>query len=233
MSNEQDTAPTDTEDESAPLITDVQLAELDDLLPYVNNPKQHPDRQVEKIAASIRQYGFDQPIVVEKDGTIIKGHGRYQAAQRLDLERVPVIFREDLNNAQAKGSRIADNKTNLDSGWDIDTLSVEFEELKSDSEFDIGDTGFEPDEVDAIIEQADLDIDEFFEAEEAGEFVDDGQEGASPDHVPAGEFECPACGHTFAPTMDEMGEGVPPEEFEEDTESEDSDRSEAEAEADD
>lgn len=186
------------------LLTDVELVELETLLPYANNPKDHPDEQVDKIAASIRNYGFDQPIVIDGDGEIIKGHGRYAAARRLDLESVPVIWRDGLSPAEVKAARIADNKTQMESGWDIGTLSVEFESLE-EMGLDVSQTGFSSEEVESIIDHQDLDVDEFFEAAEDDEFEDDSMDDE--DEVPPGEFACPECGHTFEPTIDDMGEG--------------------------
>jgi len=84
---------------------DVELVETGTLIPYTNNPKEHPDEQVKKIASSIKNYGWDQPIVVDENNEIIKGHGRLQAAGLLDLTEVPIIRREDLTDAEKKASR--------------------------------------------------------------------------------------------------------------------------------
>lgn len=208
--SEADTNPESTDadadhDDIAALIDEIELIDPDDLIPYQNNPKEHPQWQIDKLASSIKSYGFDQPIVVDQANEIIKGHGRLQAARKLGLDEVPVIQRDDLSQAKAKASRIADNKTHMDTGWDIDSLALEFEELE-DEGFDPEETGFDPEEVDSIIEQQDFDIDEFFEAEDEGEFVDDSTEGGSAEGPPPGEFECPECGHTFAPQIDDMGE---------------------------
>lgn len=73
--------------------TEVEVWDIEDVHPYVNNPKQHPDEQVERIRSSIKNYGWDQPIVVDAEGEIIKGHGRREAALSLGLEQVPVIVR--------------------------------------------------------------------------------------------------------------------------------------------
>lgn len=200
-------AETNAADDIAALIDEIELIAPDDLIPYQNNPKEHPQWQIDKLASSIRSYGFDQPIVVDQANEIIKGHGRLQAARKLGLDEVPVIQRDDLSRAKAKASRIADNKTHMDTGWDMDSLALEFEELEGEG-FDPEETGFDPEEVDAIIEQQDFDIDEFFEAEEEGEFVDESAEGDD-EGPPPGEFECPECGHTFAPSMDDMGERDP------------------------
>ena len=96
---------------------DVEIRSLDSVIPYGENPKEHPTEQVDKIASSIQRFGWDQPIVVDAEGTIIKGHGRYQAAQKLGLDEVPIIEQADLSEAQARAARIADNKT-AESEWD-------------------------------------------------------------------------------------------------------------------
>jgi len=108
--------------------TDVEVWPIDELIPYSNNPKEHPDEQVQKIASSIKNYGWDQPIVVDGGGEIIKGHGRRQAAQVLELDEVPVIVRDDLTDAEAKAARIADNKT-AESEWVDDLLTIELEQV--------------------------------------------------------------------------------------------------------
>jgi len=127
--------------------TDIELVAVDTLIPYGNNPKAHPEEQVNKIASSIKNYGWDQPIVVDGDGEIIKGHGRLQAAQKLGLDEVPVIWREDLTDAEAKAARIADNKT-AESEWLDDELATELELL---GDFDDVELGFDEGEVDEIL----------------------------------------------------------------------------------
>lgn len=115
-----------------------------DVLPYTNNPKEHPDEQVEKIASSIKNYGWDQPIVVDEGCEIIKGHGRLLAAEKLGLDEVPVIRRDDLTDAEKRAARIADNKV-AESDWLTDELAIEFEQL-DDAGYDTDKTGFDADE---------------------------------------------------------------------------------------
>ena len=129
----------------------VERVSRDELIPYSNNPKEHPEEQVNKIASSIKNYGWDQPIVVDGDGEIIKGHGRLQAAEKLGLDEVPVIWREDLSDAEAKAARIADNKT-AESDWLDDELATELELLDEKFDFDLDLTGFEPDEIDDLFD---------------------------------------------------------------------------------
>ena len=116
------------------------------LTPYSNNAKTHPTEQIDKIAASIASFGFDQPIVVDIDGVIIKGHGRREACLRLALDSVPVLVRQDLSVAEIKASRIADNKT-AESPFDEEALRLEFEALM-EHDFDLSLTGFDLPEID-------------------------------------------------------------------------------------
>ena len=109
-----------------------------ELKPYINNPRKN-DEAIAKVASSIEEFGFKQPIVVDKNNTIIVGHTRWKAALKLDLKEVPVLIAEDLTKAQAKAYRIADNKTNEFAEWDFPLLDVELEELKEmDFDYDFG-----------------------------------------------------------------------------------------------
>jgi 3'-phosphoadenosine 5'-phosphosulfate sulfotransferase (PAPS reductase)/FAD synthetase len=131
--------------------TKVELEELDKVIPYEKNPKKHPPEQVDKIIDSIKTSGFDQPIVVDKDNVIIKGHGRRMASQKMGLKRVPVIRRDDLSAAEARASRISDNQTAV-SYWDMGNLMYELEELYSLSgENGLKSTGYEEHEIKAIL----------------------------------------------------------------------------------
>lgn len=109
----------------------VEIWNLDEIKPYELNSKKHDERQVAGIANSIERFGWDQPIVVDKDGVIIKGHGRRLAAIKLKLERVPVLIRSDLTEEQVKAARIADNRTAI---GDIDTelLRMDLEAINID-----------------------------------------------------------------------------------------------------
>jgi ParB-like chromosome segregation protein Spo0J len=126
----------------------VELTDPDELIPYSNNPKEHPDEQVKKIASSIKNYGWDQPIVVDDTGEIIKGHGRYQAAQRLNLDTVPVIRAGDLSEAQVRAARIADNRVS-ESDWDNQMLSAEFDLLR-EANLSLEATGFDEDGINDV-----------------------------------------------------------------------------------
>ena len=124
---------------------------IENIKPYEKNAKKHPKKQVEQVAKSIKEFGFNQPIVIDKKGVIIVGHGRYEAAKLLGLSDVPVIEVE-LTEEQAKAYRLADNKLN-ESEWDMDLVT---EELKGLSEDMLDLTGFDKD---LIIEPEDKDDD--------------------------------------------------------------------------
>lgn len=136
----------------------IEYKKIDSITPYINNPRNNDDA-VEKVAASINEFGFKNPIVIDKSNTIVNGHTRYKAAKKIGLEEVPTISADDLTEAQIKAFRIADNKTGEFSEWDNELLKIEFEGLKED-DYDIGLTGFDYDELNDILnfeEEKDLD----------------------------------------------------------------------------
>ena len=112
----------------------------DELTPYEQNAKIHPPEQIEHIANSIKQFGWQQPIVVDKDKVVIIGHGRLLAAQQMNLKEVPVVFAENLTEEQANALRLADNKLN-ESPWDFTRLESELAALEIEG-FDMSDFGF-------------------------------------------------------------------------------------------
>lgn len=113
-----------------------------DLKKYEKNNKKHPERQLVKIVASIKEYGFKNPVLIDKNNVIISGHGRTLAAERLGMEEVPCIDCSDLNAKQVKALRLMDNKSAELAEWDFDNIKAELEELKL-QEFDIELTGFD------------------------------------------------------------------------------------------
>jgi len=117
-----------------------QQIDVSKVKPYSKNTKKHPDDQVQKIARSIQEFGWDQPIVTDKDMVIIKGHGRLLAAKVLGLTQVPVLIRSDLTPTQVKASRIADNRV-AESDWDIDMLKFEITDLQEE-QFNLDILGF-------------------------------------------------------------------------------------------
>ena len=111
---------------------------LADIVPYANNTKKHDETQIKNVAESIKKYGWVQPIVIDNDGTIVIGHCRALAAERLGIEEVPCVVVSDLTEDEINALRIVDNKTN-ESPWDFDLLSAELPEIDlSDFEFDFG-----------------------------------------------------------------------------------------------
>lgn len=110
----------------------VEAWDVEKLIPYENNVKIHDEKQVKKIAESIKQFGWDQPIVVDKDGVIIKGHGRRLAALKLGLKTVPVLVRSDLTPEQVNAARVADNRVAM---GDIDTELLQKELSLIDFDF--------------------------------------------------------------------------------------------------
>jgi hypothetical protein len=115
------------------------------LKPYPNNPKEHPEEQIDKLVGSITEYGFVQPLVVNDEGQVIIGHGRLKAAKRIGMDEVPVIEASHLTNAQQKALRLADNRI-AETGWDMEKLGTEFEGL-DEMDFDLDFTGFDESEI--------------------------------------------------------------------------------------
>ena len=155
----------------------IERVPLEALVPYARNSRTHSEAQVAQIAASIREFGFTNPVLIDKDGGIIAGHGRVMAARKLGLKDVPCIALGHLTAAQRKAYIIADNKLALNAGWDEELLAVEFADLK-DAGFDLELTGFA-----------------------AGELVTpDFQPGSEEDQGRLDEKAkavCPNCGHEF------------------------------------
>ena len=127
----------------------IEQRAIEALIPYARNSRTHSDAQIAQIAASIREFGFTNPVLVDKDGGIIAGHGRVMAARKLGLKDVPCIALGHLTAAQRKAYIIADNKLALNAGWDEELLAVEFYEL-ADAGFDLGLTGFTDEEIAAL-----------------------------------------------------------------------------------
>lgn len=122
---------------------------VDDLIPYARNSRTHSDAQVAQIAASVREFGWTNPVLVDGENGIIAGHGRILAARKLGMEEVPCIELAGLSDTQRRAYIIADNKLALNAGWDDELLAIEFSEL-ADAGFDNLLTGFTQDEIDAL-----------------------------------------------------------------------------------
>ena len=117
-----------------------------DLIPYVNNARTHDDTQITQIAASIKEFGFNSPVLVDGENGIIAGHGRVMAAKKLGLDEVPTIELKHLTKTQKKAYILADNRLALNSGWDNDLLALELGEL-SDDGFNLDLLGFDDTEL--------------------------------------------------------------------------------------
>ncbi len=126
--------------------TEYYLADINTLIPYARNARTHSEEQVAQIAASIREFGFLSPIIVSEDGTILCGHGRFYAAQKLGLKKVPCIKESHLTETQKRAYILADNKLSLNAGWDDEMLAVELTELQ-DEAFDLSLIGFDESEL--------------------------------------------------------------------------------------
>ena len=128
----------------------VQLWPIDRLLPYIRNARTHSDEQIAQVAASIREFGWTNPILVGGDGVIIAGHARLLAARKLRMGEVPVIILDHLNETQRRALVLADNKLALNAGWDEEMLRVELETLKEDN-FNLDVVGFTDEELDVLL----------------------------------------------------------------------------------
>lgn len=153
----------------------IEIWDIDKLKPYENNVKIHDDKQVAKLADSIKRFGWTQPIIVWKDGSIIIGHGRRLAAIKLGQSKVPVIVRSDLSKIEADALRLADNRvTSVD--YDMEMVSNEIRRLQeelnnSDIDLTLLDTGFDENELNFAIEDLG-EIDDFSFVEDIGSAVE-------------------------------------------------------------
>jgi len=128
----------------------IEILPAADLVPYARNSRTHDDAQVAQIAASIKEFGFTNPILIDEDGGIIAGHGRLSAARKLGIDEVPCLRLGHLTDAQKRAYIIADNRLALNAGWDEEILKVEFAEL-GDLGFDLELTGFDAKEIDVFL----------------------------------------------------------------------------------
>jgi ParB-like chromosome segregation protein Spo0J len=144
----------------------IEYKATNDLIPYARNSRTHSDTQVAQIAASIKEFGWTNPILIDGEDGIIAGHGRLAAAQKLGMKEVPVIELSHLSATQKKALIIADNKLALNSGWDNEMLALEFEDLKING-FDLTLTGFDFEELKLLDKDQNID-------EQIKEIQDDG-----------------------------------------------------------
>ena len=133
-----------------PMAQRIEHWRLEKLTPYARNPRTHSDAQVGQIAASIAEFGFNNPILVDTKAGIIAGHGRLLAARKLQLEKVPVIVLDHLTEAQKRAYIIADNQLALNAGWDDEILRAELAALQ-DEDFNVRLIGFEDEELTRLL----------------------------------------------------------------------------------
>lgn len=128
----------------------VELWDVDSVIPYARNARNIPQSAIDKVAASIQEFGWRQPLVVDQKGVIIVGHTRHLAARKLGFTQVPVHVAVGLTPSQVKAYRLMDNRSGDESKWNYELLAVEFEELK-DLVVDLSLTGFDPAELEPIM----------------------------------------------------------------------------------
>jgi len=128
----------------------IEMWEIARVIPYARNARKIPEKAIAKVAASIKEFGWRQPIVVDRENVIIVGHARLLAAQKLSLAQVPVHVAENLTPAQVKAYRIMDNRSHQETDWDVELLGPEIAELK-DLAYDLDLTGFDAREIDSLL----------------------------------------------------------------------------------
>ena len=160
----------------------IEQIAIDALIPYARNSRTHSDAQVAQIAASIREFGFTNPVLIDKDGGIIAGHGRVLGARKLGLKEVPCLRLDHLTDVQRRAYIIADNKLALNAGWDNELLQLELADLH-EADFDMDLLGF--DEGDILALDAGN-----------GEAPESSTKEIDPDDYKMG-CKCPKCGFEF------------------------------------
>lgn len=146
--------------------TEMQLVAVSKLVPYVNNARTHNAQQITKLRSSLREFGFINPVIIDREYNVIAGHGRILAAKEEGIEEVPCVFVDYLTPAQKKAYILADNRMAMDAGWDEELLRVEIEALQAEA-FDVGLTGFDEKDIaelfageDGDAQDDDFDVDE-------------------------------------------------------------------------
>lgn len=157
----------------------IEMVETDRIVPYARNPRKNT-AAVDKVAASLREFGFRQPIVVDSDMTVIAGHTRLLAAKKLGLTEVPVHIAEGLTETQIKAYRIADNRIGAEASWDADLLKLEMTDLHNFG-MDVALTGFDAGELEKIMYD-ELNPEQF---DSYGEDIET-------------NHECPKCGYKWS-----------------------------------
>ena len=149
---------------------EMKMIKTSELVPYVNNARTHSQEQINKLRSSLREFGFVNPIIIDKDKTVLAGHGRLAAAKEEGIEEVPCVLVDYLTEAQKKAYILADNRYAEDAGWDEEMLRVEIEALEG-MDFNLGLTGFDEDEItdlfdtgiESEVEDDDFDLEEALE----------------------------------------------------------------------
>lgn len=131
--------------------TEMQLVATDKLIPYVNNARTHSTEQINKLRASLREFGFINPVIIDREFNVIAGHGRIAAAKAEGIDEVPCVFADHLTEAQKKAYILADNRMALDAGWDEEMLKVEIEALQAE-DIDLALTGFDEKELASLFD---------------------------------------------------------------------------------
>ncbi len=127
----------------------VVYRKVEDLIPYARNARTHSEEQVTRLASSIKEFGFTNPILLDGENGVIAGHGRLLASKKLGLKEVPCIELAGLTKTQKQAYILADNKLALDAGWDLDTLKIELDDLKIKG-VELGNLGFDTESIDDI-----------------------------------------------------------------------------------
>ena len=140
--------------------SEMQLVDISKLIPYQNNARTHSKEQINKLRSSLREFGFVNPVIIDREYNVIAGHGRIAAAQEEGITQVPCVFVDHLTEAQKKAYILADNRMALDAGWDEDLLRVELEALE-EMGYDLGLTGFDDKELAALFPAEEAKEDDF------------------------------------------------------------------------
>lgn len=145
--------------------TKFELVSIDKLVPYANNARTHSPAQINKLRSSLREFGFINPVIIDRDFGIIAGHGRVLAAREEGINEVPCVYADHLTEAQKKAYIIADNRMAMDAGWDEEMLRIEIESLQTDA-FDLALTGFDEKELSKLFDDGNDAKDDDFDVDE-------------------------------------------------------------------
>ena len=129
--------------------TEMQLVDINKLVPYVNNARTHSPEQINKLRSSLREFGFVNPVIIDREYNVLAGHGRIEAAKAEGMTEIPCVFADEMTEAQKKAYILADNRMALDAGWDEEMLRVELEALE-ELGYGLEYTGFDEEELKAL-----------------------------------------------------------------------------------